>query len=280
MCQTTEMKEQKTIFHFLKYREFLRFYLRELPRSRGALKAWAQHLGVHSTLVSQVMIGKRDFTEEQAYDLSLLLGLNQIEKEYFLELLRLERAGTRSLKQHHEARLQALKQQALKLSERISTDRQLTDQESAQFYSSWIFSAVRLCCSIAQGQTAEEISQKLSLPRTRVLEVLEFLRESGFVHQDRVRYTLGTQYTHLGKDSPFLIRHHSNWRMRALQRSDTLSDQELMYTAPFSISEKDFPILREQLVAAIQEFLKTVKASQGEMVACLNMDLFRVTEGG
>jgi len=269
--------DKKSIFNFDNYRVYLRSYLAQLPQKRGALKSWAQHLQVHSTLVSQVMIAKRDFTEEQGLELSDFIGHNQIEKEYFLELLRFERAGTQNLRKHHQVRLQQIKNQALQLSERISVDRKLTDHESAIFYSSWMFSAIRLCCSLGEGMTVEEIGSKLSLPRKQVLEALEFLRESGFVKQEGVRYVIGTQYTHLGKSSPYLIRHHNNWRLRALQKADQISDAELMYTAPFSISEKDFIVLREQLVLVIEQFLKTVKASEGEVVACFNMDLFRVT---
>jgi uncharacterized protein (TIGR02147 family) len=271
------MINKKTIFNFQNYRDFLKNYLKELPKSHGVLKAWAQYLGVHSTLVSQVMIGKREFTEEQAIELCDFIGLSPLEKEYFIELLRLERAGTQKLKKFQQNKLKELSSKALKLSERIDTERKLTDQESSIFYSSWLYSAIRLSCSIGEGLTIDEISEKLQVPRPQVLAAVEFLRESGFVKQNGARLEIGTQYTHLGKGSPYLNRHHSNWRVKSLQKIDHMTDQELMYTAPFSISEKDFPVLREQMVGVIQEFLKTVKASEGEIVACFNLDLFKVT---
>jgi uncharacterized protein (TIGR02147 family) len=268
--------DKKTLFNFQNYRDFLKNYIKELPKSHGVLKAWAEHLGVHSTLVSQVMMGKRDFTEEQALELCDFLGLGSLEKEYFLELLRLERAGTAKLKKYHQARIKDLSSKALKLSERIDSERKLTEQESAIFYSSWVFSAIRLSCSIGDGLTIDEVVQRLQIPRAQVLSAIEFLRGSGFIKQEGARFVIGTQYTHLGKDSPYLNRHHANWRVKALQKIDHLTDQELMYTAPFSISEKDFAVLREQMVVVIQEFLKAVKASEGETVACLNIDLFKV----
>ena len=269
--------DKKTIFNFQNYRDFLKNYLKELPKSHGVLKAWAEHLKVHSTLVSQVMMGKRDFTEEQALDLCDFIGLGALEKDYLLELLSLERAGTKNLKKYHQTKLKELSSKALKLSERIETERKLTDQESSIFYSSWIYSAIRLSCSLGNGLTIDEISEKLSVPRAQVLSAIEFLRDSGFVKQNGTRFEIGTQYTHLGKGSPYLNRHHANWRVKALQKIDHMTDQELMYTAPFSVSEKDFSILREQMVGIIQEFLKTVKASKGETVACFNLDLFKLT---
>ncbi len=267
---------KKTIFNFDNYRDFLRNYVKELPKSRGALKAWARHLEVHTTLVSQVMVGKRDFTEEQALELCDFLGLSALEKDYFLELLRLERAGTSKLKKYHQEKIKEFSVKALKLADRIDTERLLTDQESATFYSSWMYSAIRLFCSIGEGQTIDDISEKLQLPRSQVLAVVEFLRDTGFIKQNGARFEIGSRYTHLGKGSPYLNRHHSNWRVKALQKMDSVSDQELMYTAPFSISEKDFGLLREQMVGVIQEFLKTVKTSEGEVVACFNLDLFKL----
>lgn len=269
---------KNSLFEFYSYRVFLQNYVRHLPKSRGTLKAWSKHLGVHTTLVSQVMMGRRDFSEEQALDLTEYLGFSQFEKEYFLELLRLERAGSNQLKKHYSQRIAELKKSALQLSKRIETERKLTEQESSLFYSSWIYSAIRLSCTIGDGLTIDEIVYKLKIPRSQITKALEFLRECNFVKLTDNRYQIGTQYTHLGKESSYLPRHHSNWRVKALQKIDHLTDKELMYTAPFSISEKHFDELRENLVQTIQEFLKKVKSSEGETVACLNIDLFKITD--
>jgi hypothetical protein len=43
----------------------------------------------------------------------------------------------------------------------------------------------------------------------------------------------------------------STWRVKALQRAELLTDEELMFTAPLSISEKDFAYLREEIVKLI-----------------------------
>jgi uncharacterized protein (TIGR02147 family) len=269
--------DKKSIFGFSDYRLFLKFYIKQLPQSRGILKTWADHLGVHSTMISQVMMGKRDYNEDQALELARFMGLSKIEIEYFLEQVRLARAGTVSLRRHIEDRMNDLKSRALQLSERLQVDRTLGEQESSVFYSSWIYSAVRMCCTLGDGLTVDEIALKLQTERDIIIKALNFLRETGFVKQNGACYVIGTQYTHLAKSSPYLTRHHSNWRLKALQKADQISDQELMYTSVFSISKKDFETLRESLVLVIQHFLKSVKASEGEVVACFGLDLFKVT---
>ena len=87
-------------------------------------------------------------------------------------------------------------------------------------------------------------------------------------------FSSGPVATHLEKKSPLLIKHHTNWRLKAIQVAETLSDEELMYTANFSVSKKDFHILREQLLQTVQKFLKIVGPSPAEEIAQFNIDLF------
>ncbi|MGZ3695024.1 MAG: DUF4423 domain-containing protein, partial [Bdellovibrionota bacterium] len=112
--------------------------------------------------------------------------------------------------------------------------------------------------------------------RARTASLLKFLTENGLCIERNSRYMMGLQKTHLERNSPHLPRHHSNWRLRAIERSEQLSDEELLYTAPVSLSKKDFQELREEMVAFVQKFLDKVHASPAEEVACFNMDFFWV----
>ena len=85
---------------------------------------------------------------------------------------------------------------------------------------------------------------------------------------------MGVQSTHVERGSPHLLKHHSNWRIKAIQASEKLSAQELMYSGQVSLSEKDFVILRTEMTKFIETFLKTVHESPAEEIACLNLDWF------
>ncbi len=268
--------DKNEIFEFQNYRAFLKNYVRKLPRSRGQLKAWAKFLNVHTTLISQVMMGKRDFTEEQAWEICHFIGLNKLEREYFLELVRIERAGSSNLKQHLIENLELIKSKSQNFAEKIIIDKKLSDQQSAIFYSSWIYSAVRLCCSLNDGATIDDISLKINIDRQKVIQVIEFLRECNLVKLNGSKFVMGPQYTHLRKESPYVVRHHANWRIKAIQRSDQIDETELMYTSPFSISEKDFEVLRKYMQNVIQDFINVVKKSEAETLACFNLDLIKM----
>lgn len=55
---------------------------------------------------------------------------------------------------------------------------------------------------------------------------------------------------------------------------DYREDRELFFTAPMSISKKDFARIRERLNAFIKEAVEIAKESQAEELCCLNIDFF------
>jgi hypothetical protein len=103
---------------------------------------------------------------------------------------------------------------------------------------------------------------------------LQFLISSGLIQHESGIYRMQTKSTHVEKGSPFLLKHHSNWRISAIQKSEILSDSEMMYTGNISLSKSDFSKIREELILTIQNVLKKVKDSPAEDVANLNIDLF------
>lgn len=266
-----------TVYEFTDYKAFLRDYIRRLPqKGRGQLLKMAQALDVNSTLVSQVLSGPKDFTFEQGHKICVHFGFGELETEYFLGLLSIARSGTQTLKKYHQAKLEKLKSESQQLSKRVKHERVLTDSERAVFYSSWLYSAIRLACSLEEGLTVDDVVRRFSVSRERAIEILKFLTETGLCIHESGRYLMGPQRTYLEHGSPFLVRHHLNWRMKGMSRAEDISEKELMFTGPISISKKDFAALREQLAEQIKRASETVKESNPDDLACLNIDLFWV----
>lgn len=255
------------------YRSFIRDYLsRRSPKGRGEIARMAQFLGVHSTFVSQVLGGSKDFSLEQAYSAAEYLNLSEIEKKYFLLLLQKDRAGSAALKNFFKEELETLKKSMLKVSNQMISHRDLTDTEKAMFYASWIYSAIRLYCSIGNGKTLEDIVEHFSISRQKALQILDFLCEKNLCTRDGNRFKMGTQHTHIPNDSPFIIRHHMNWRTKALQQHEALTDEELAFTAPMSISAKDFATIREKILSCIKDSIEIAKKSEAEDLAFITID--------
>lgn len=267
-----------SLFEKSDYRSYLRSYLKGLPKNgRGELSKIAVHLRTNSTLLSQVLSGTRNFSAEQTLELSRYLGHSPLETDYFSLLVQIEKAGTHALREHLQAKLGELKGEALKLSKRIAHEKALTDQEKAVFYSSWVYSAVHLATSLKDaGVSPEIIAEKLSLGRSKVLEVLQFLVRAGLVLEKQGLYRMGVKSTFVARGSPHLLRHHSSWRVQAIARSEELREEELMYSGQLSLSVADFQRLREMLADFLGKANEIVRDSPAEELAALNIDLFRI----
>lgn len=257
--------------------EFLNSYIKGLPKKGyGEAKRIAEYLGVSSTYISQVLSSERTLSVEQAQALGQYLGLETLEFDYWMTLVQFEKSGTQTLRDYFQANLLKIKEQALMMVNRIPPKRKLTDEEKSIFYSSGLYSVVHLYCSIDEnGASLDSIIKKFEIPRKKAIEIIRFLTDCGLLKEENGFYQLGVQSTHTGNDSPHLLKHHSNWRIKAIQASESLDTSELMYTVQVTLSQNDFLKLREEMVIFIKNFLDRVHASPAEEIACFNMDWFR-----
>lgn len=246
---------------------------REKPE-RGLFRKMAEYLRVNPSLISQVISGSKDFTEEQIILVSEFLGLSKLESLYLLVLVQIARSGSVKLKSFHQEQLEEVRKKALNLSNRVQVPRTLSDNEKAKFYSSWIYSAIQLCTTLTTPPSFSAICTKFQLEPFEAQKIISFLLEMGMIVEEKGVYKSGTSITHLEKASPFVLNLHRNWRVKALQMIEKISEEELMYTCNFSVSKKDFSTIREEFVKMIQKFLVTAQASPAEDLAQFNLDLF------
>lgn len=265
-----------SIFDHFEFREYLKAYFRELPKQgHGEARKIAQHLGVSSTFVSQVLSGERQLTSEHAQGLSEYLGHSVLEADYLFYLVQLDRAGTAKLRNYLREKLASLQAQSLKLAIRVDAKKTFTEEEKSVFYSSPLYSAVHLYASTEKdGRSLEEFMERFEITRAKAMEIVRFLRDSHLLVEEGGKYQMGTQSTHVAQGSPHLVKHHANWRIKAIQASESLTEKELMYTGQVSLSEREFNSLREEMVKFIKSFLDTVHASPAEEIACFNLDWF------
>ncbi len=264
------------IFTFTSYQEFLKSHIKSLPnRGRGEISKMAKALGIQQSLLSQILNGVRDLSVEQAFGMGVYLQLTPLEAEYFSTAVGYSRAGNHAYKLHLKKKLADLKSEASKVEHRFEHERRLSEEERSIFYSSWIYSAVRLFTSTsASGKSAEEVAKQFEIPRQKAMEILMFLSKSDLVSEKNGFYFFGTQRTFLERGSPYLNRHHQNWRNKAIQYAETLSEEEVMFTSPVSLSRADFNKIKSQVLELLKDVSTTVKDSPAEEIACLNIDLF------
>ena len=266
------------LYKYRNYKKFLNNYIENLPKKgREQYLKISEFLGVHPTMVSQVLKGPKNFSEEQAYKVCEYLGLNLSETDYFMNLLHLEKAGTMALEDFYVRKLDILKSKALKVSSRIKASKGLTEKDSSIFYSDWKYSAIRLLTSLEQLNTPEEIAERTKLPLRDVKKVLDFLLQVGLVKSEDKSLDIGVTKTHLKAGSPFVKAHHTNWRLKAIEKSSSLSSEELQFTGPLTISKKDFETIKIKILDLIEEIGEIVEDSPAEQLSCLNIDFINIT---
>jgi uncharacterized protein (TIGR02147 family) len=267
----------KSLFEYEDYKEFTRDWIQSQEKSHGLYRAISLHLGIHTTLTSRIFKGDQNLSLEQAVEMTDFLGLALLEREYFICLVEYARAGSYSLQQYKKSQLESLKLASLDTKKILKkkTD-SLTNSEIGIFYSHWHYSAIRLITSIESFQTKTAIKEYFGINEKRFNDVMDFLLQTGLVILKNNKYQIGATHTHLSKNSPMVLRVHTNWRQKAIENFDKLQDSEMAYTCPMTVTKEDILNIRHILSEQISKIQSIASDSKSEELMCLNIDWFRV----
>lgn len=274
------MTYQPEIWKWPDYRQFLRNYIASHPKKgRGASSLISTAIGIHSSLFSQILSGRRNFTPEQASLFCDYAELSDIESTYFLKLVEVERAGNQSLKTRLQKEIHELRGHFLEVKAHVQPPtKSLSEHEKSVFYSSWHYSAVRMLCGLEKPITLEEIARTTRLSKKRISEVVKFLLQTGLIVEVNAKLELGPNATHIEAESPWSTRHHINWRVKSFEKIERLQKDELCFTAPFSCSNADHEKIREELLKCIKEISKRVSNSGPQRAGVLCIDLLNIND--
>lgn len=267
------------LFDYQDYRVYLRIYFKSLPKGGfGQLSKVARALDIQPSLLTGILQGAKNLTPEQALELTHHLQMSELEAEYFTLLVQYDRAGTERLRERLRLKLTEVKAKSELLKNRLPPKTELPEQVKAQFYSQWFYSAVRMATSIDEIRAPEQIAEKLGLSRQTVIKVLELLVLNNVVENRDGIYRMGAQSTHVGAGEMLVSRHHTNWRLKAIEKLNQDSTTGLHFTSPLSISQSDLENVRKILAHSIDAIFDVVDPSPAEEVACLCIDWFKVTK--
>lgn len=267
----------KDIFDFTDYRAYLLDWIGQKPKGGRGIRALLAE-AIHSPVshISQVLKGISNLSMEQAEELNTYLGHSLEEAEYFLLLVQWERAGSEKLKKRIFSQLQRLKEKRLILKGRLEVKAEISQENQAQFYSSWQFAAVHILLTIKEFQNKDAIARHLGISAKRTAEILEFLISIGLAQNKDGRFTVGTARMHLGHDSPMITRHHINWRLQAIQSLENESGADLHYSSVVSIAAKDIEKIKSLLVKSIENTKALIRDSPEEELHSFCLDFFKV----
>lgn len=266
------------VWEFQNYRDYLVSRLGPEGSRSGGRKELASAIQVHTTHISQVLKGKAELSLEQAEAINTVFGHTEDEGEYFLLLLLKDRAGTPKLKKRFESKIQKMRDARLNIRERLNADNVITEKDREKFYSSAVYGAVHVLCSIPQFRDVKSLAEALKLPRKRVAEIVEFLLRIGVLKNENDQLLPGTKHVHLSNDSEMVLKHHTNWRMHAISSLQFLDKEDLHYSACLSISHEGAFIVKEAILETLKRVVEVVGKSEVETGYVLNFDFYKLIQ--
>ncbi|CAN5493593.1 hypothetical protein BH10BDE1_BH10BDE1_23400 [soil metagenome] len=269
------MKQLSSVYEYSDYRAFLRNWVKaKASDGRGQWSRMAKALRVTSTMVSQVMREERNLSPELANDLCDYIGFSEEETRHFLLLVDFARAGSASLKKRLRAQVLESQAQAATLAKRLKASDAMTDKAKARFYSDWIYSGVRNASAISDAQSIDELAVRFNVERKTMTEIVKFLVENELCSSQSGLISVGPQKTHVAADSPFVLSHHRNWRLKAVDAMRSRRETDLFYTGPMSLSVELASEVRKRIPTFLDGLYKELGPSRSEVVRCLNIDWF------
>jgi uncharacterized protein (TIGR02147 family) len=272
------LKTLVNIYKFTDYKNFLLAIEEEFSRfDRGFRSRLAEGLGVQSAFVSKVLNqSKVHFTLEQAMGIGHTVELTAKENTYLIWLVEWARAGTKDLKAFFWNHIDAARAENLDIKNRVGEATALSDEDQNRFYSHWVYGAAHVLSSIPAYTTVDAMAESLGLDPKLMHDVLFFLCQAGLVVSKKDRFEIGPTQLHLAKTSANIIKHHTNWRLKAIDDASNPKNTGIHYSTISSLSYKDAEKLRHELTEVIQRYVETIRPSPEETAYCFNLDFFSV----
>lgn len=265
-----------TLFDFEDYRSVIKWQIKTNVSVRGYQTLLAKAAGCQRAFLSQALNSHVHLTPDHAAGLSKFCQFDELETDYFLELVSLERASSPSLKQVIERRIRVLRKQRLNLAERFRTNEPLPENVQALYYSSWHMAAIHVMLSIPEFSDINKISQRLHLPAPLVQSTIKTLEELKIVKKTGKGWIISNKHLYLPKTSPFTSANHINWRQRAIENIQSQDTEAIHYSVVSALSIADIEKFRELILKCIEDTRKIVEPSPEEEVICFTCDFFKV----
>ncbi|MBT4761180.1 MAG: TIGR02147 family protein [Bdellovibrionaceae bacterium] len=266
----------KTIFLYSNYVNYLRDLILAQPnKGRGLQSALANEIGCQQAYLSKILAKNADLSFDQAYGVCAYFILNDLETDYFVNLVLLQRAGTTNTKKYLKNKLKEITNKSQVLSQRIKEGYELNPKAQLIYYSNWLYAATHILTSIKEYATAEAIANKLAAPISKVKECLIFLEKNNLIIKKNGSYDVGQARIHLANENPLIVSHHRNWRLKALDHL-TSSPENLHYSSVVTFSKSDSHKVKEILIQAIEDVRKIAATAKDEAIYSYGVDFFEL----
>lgn len=269
---------KNSVFDYDDYRAYLKQIIAlKDGSSRGYRSFLADEIGCQRSFISQVLSSDAHFNLEHGDAIGKVLGLSNDEIDFFLLLISYSRAGTRDLRARFHAQIISIREKRMVLKNRFKENDTLSLEDKIEYYSSWLYGAIRVLVTIPQFQAREQIEKYLNTPKEQISSALEFLISRNLIREEKGKLITTEKHLYLGNDIKLISKHHTNWRIKAIESFDREKKADLHFSAVNSLSREDVLKIREKLSTVLEEIRTTIKNSNEECLYTLCLDLFETS---
>lgn len=269
-----KMNESLSIFAYNSYHTYLCDRLGSLGSRNGKRRDFAQKLGIHASYISLVLKGTSHLSLEQAVDANVFFGHSNEEGEFFVLLVSRDRAGTNLLRKHFQEQIDKMISLRAQVENHVDGKEIILKEIKEEYYSSYIYSAIFVLASIPEFQSPTTIANALNVPVTKVEKITLFLIRAGILERNNGTIRPGKRMLHLNNSKISIKKHHTNWRLHALQAIDRNPTLGSHYSACFSLSKLDAVKLNSLILENLEKYLKVIGKSQEEVAYVYNFDFY------
>ena len=264
-----------TVFDFSSHFEYIRTRLDSKKNKRGVKSQFAEYVRILPAYLSQVLKEKYALSLEQADLANQFFDHSIEESDFFLLLTSKDRAGTESLKKRYQSHINEILSKRKLLVERLGKKKELSNEAQGIYYSSWLYSTIHVACTIESLRTSKALSEHLDVPIEIVGKILNFLEEHSLLVKDMESYKTTNNWLRLGKNSPHIVKHHTNWRLQAINNLETQTDDDLHYSGIFSLDDKTAQKVKNEFLDFLKQQLKTFESARETDLFAIGIDFFK-----
>ncbi len=265
------------VFSYQDYRNFLSDWIADQPSGGYGIKSKiSNYINCKPSHLTQVIKGTSNFSEEQTEDLNHFLELSEEESLFFLNLVRLEKAGSVRLRQRIQNELDKMKKLNERSKIKSKDTHEISPEEKQIYYRSWEYAAIHVAISSDKINSVADIRERLKISDTKVREVISYLLSINLIKEKDHKYQITERFIFLDKQDPIIELHHKNWRLKAMQNIG-LSDNPLNihFSTIIGFSESQLELVRESLINGISRAREAARESEKtEEVYSINLDFF------
>lgn len=271
------MKSSQAVFEFKNYKEFLNAQLHGASSVRGVQTRLAKHLNCQSAYLYQVIKGKAELTEDQAYGVTVFFDMTSLEQRYFLCLVSLSKAHTPDLQKY-------LQQYALQLAAEqtdlaASSNAKSANIDSAAldyYFSQSLPSVLHILTSSAQYQMEEALSKRLKIPKALVVHHLQKLSDFGLIEKKNERWIFKSASIHFPESSSHSLSQHLIRRSQAMSSLLHREKEDSHFCSLFTLDPESYQKLKKIVSEFVSKSQKLIHSGGTDEAYILVADLFKV----